>query len=61
MVTDQPSTRKEKEIPLSNDELTQSLIEGLEVAAQAKANPPDPKDAAETFGQLITDQLSRGK
>jgi hypothetical protein len=49
-----------KGIPLS-DKLTQSLLEGLEVAAQAKASPPDPKDAAEVFAQLITAQLSKGE
>ncbi len=54
-----PTTRKEG-IPLS-DQLTKQLIEGLEAAAQTAATPPDPKEASDAFGQLITDQLSRGK
>jgi hypothetical protein len=45
---------------LSNHELTKQLLEGLEAAAKAKASPPDPKEAAEEFGQIIADQLSRG-
>jgi len=45
---------------MSNHELAIHLLEGLEAAAQAAANPPDPKEAAEQFGQIISDQLSRG-
>jgi hypothetical protein len=54
-----PTTRKEG-IPLS-DQMTKQLTEGLEVAAQAAATRPDPKEASEACGQLITDQLNRGK
>jgi hypothetical protein len=45
---------------MSNHQLTNQLLEGLEVAAKAAASPPDPKEAAEQFGQIIKDQLSRG-